>query len=168
MKGKIKPSKKKKWTVDQLNKVIPSTIEKSMSRICKQLKVLFILKTTKRIASYRETNNAEECEKEVEHLKSLKAINHVTLASYFSHLFFPLEFPSTEGGYKDSDLNVVDRCRSNQKFQENLKELKEQILILQNERNELLAKEERIRKSQERKPKLSTSTHSLAVIFIHC
>ena len=171
-KKKLGKNKKKKWTIDQLNELIPSTILKSLNRVCKQIKVALVLKSTKKVITYRDENKNEEYEKEADHLKDLKTVNHSDLAKHFASSVFPEEF----NGGSEIDLpseNIIHCFKTNPKYVQILKELKPKVLELQNERTELIEKEERIRINQlkgvsKKKPEPHVSAVNISLIDFPC
>jgi hypothetical protein len=136
--------KKKKWTIEQLDKLIPSTILKNLNRIFKQVKTLLVLKVTKKVISAREESRTSEYETESAHLNELKSIDHGFLGKYFARNSFPEEFQDQEEDKELPSKVLLDQIKSHPKFTKNLTELKDQIAVLQNERKELVEKQERI------------------------
>jgi hypothetical protein len=137
--------KKKKWTIEQLDKLIPSTILKNLNRICKQVKTVLVLKVTKKVISAREESRTSEYETESAHLNELKSIDHSVLGKYFARNSFPEEFQHQEEDVKELPSKVLlDQIKSHPKFSKNLADLNDQITVLQNERKELVEKQERI------------------------
>lgn len=138
--------KKKKWSLEQLKELIPVTILKLLNRICKQLKVLLVLKTTKKITNYREQQLMEKYEQEVQQLTKLKAVNHSELAKFLALKNFSEEVDCTTD-FIDSD-SLAELFQNHPKFRDCLNEIRKKIEPLILEREKLLQKEQNILQQQ--------------------
>ena len=141
--GKFNKIKRKKFDLEELNELIPSTIRKYITKGVKLAKTFLVLKYTKKIAQFREQSKEEECNTAIEHMKSLKAINHVKVAEHLCREVYPEEFPSIEiEQYSLPEEKIMSEIKTDGKYAEQIKEMKEKVSNLVEERAVLHKKDE--------------------------
>jgi hypothetical protein len=171
IKPKINPKlqRLKRMSVEELTRISKQTALKAVTRAAKTVKINLILKSTKRISSFKQANNEsndddkavhdKELQDEIEKLKSLKAIDQSIVGKYLALERFPQLFAQelsvrklkSSQGDVDSEAPsdvLLQSIRSHKKFEESLGKTDSEILMLQAQIHDKVRKELNVMNAQ--------------------